>query len=169
MLLNLILFFLCIIILLATITVSYFAYLFFDPILRGNKKENKEVDFKKIPDINFDNEIKFLNFLIDNKVETTKKLKIEVKEQRKEKNINDEMSNLLELTAMEVLTSISPIYKAIMSKYFTEEGLYNYILVAISLKLRDIIDINTLKKVHWLSPDNIRNEENNTNNKAVNV
>ena len=56
-----------------------------------------------------------------------------------------------------------------MSKYFTEEGLYNYILVAISLKLRDIIAINTLKKVHWLSPDNIRNEENNTNNKAVNV
>lgn len=101
-------------------------FLAFSMMVKMDKKYKTPSEV--IPMVEFEKDIIFLHFIIETKLNDTKKFVITPKRITDRWYISDdEIKKLNEELTNNIIISLSPMYKMILSKYFTDDSLIEYI------------------------------------------
>jgi len=115
-------------------------------------KNNQSTLIANNTKLNFDKDIEFLLYLISYKCEHTKKFMLDAKNVTSTSILNDgDLSNNVDLVVINVTKMINNNYRIILYRYFTPEGLVEFITENVLYTLTsDIVKLNhhKISKLH---------------------
>ena len=132
-------------------------------IINQNKKISikiKSILVKSNSVLNFEKDMECLLYLISGKCENSKHLILNPKQITQTKILNDDDLNLnVEYITLDVLNTISDEYKQSLYKYFSEQGLLDFVTETIMIDLtKTIVNMNSdkMKKLNIRKKINIK-------------
>jgi len=121
--------------------------------IQFNKKIKNLEQIVKIPppilNYNFEEDIKFLKFLISQKVSNVKNFSLDTLQYKYSTKVNPEdiKTEVVESLVIEIMITLSDNYKNLLYKYFTEKSLIEYVTEIVNNEVIAIMLAKTVRSV----------------------